>query len=183
MRFLPILLLVLSLFALSFLLLSYISPLYKNNEKKIISNIADAVMYFKPTSLISDCSNASLSATIFLNTNSTPISSAQIELQYDTNRIYNFSIRPSENNLFQKYLLEENSINEVRKDYGRSSFVINSNESYTGDKGIATISFNTYPMTASGSTQIKILNKSTAIKENSRESVLKETIPLTILCQ
>ncbi len=181
--FLPLLLLVLSIFALSFLLLSYISPLYKNGEEKIISNSADAVMYFKPTTLISDCSDASLSATIFLNTKSAYVSSAQIELQYNTNSIYNFLIKPSKNNIFQRYLLEENSINEVRKEYGRSSFVISSNEAFMGDRAVATISFNTYPQVASTSTQIKFLNKSTVIRENSRDSILKETIPLTIVCQ
>lgn len=74
---------------------------------------------------------------------------------------------------------------EVREQYGRVSFYIEKNSDQaekTGDKKIATVTFQTVQGISESST-ISFLNKSTAKTRNTRVSLLKETVPLTIICK
>ncbi len=164
--------------------MSYTSPLYKPQREVFVGNNPTALAYFQPAVVKSNCDNASASATVFLDTQGAFLSSTQIELQFNPQVLNNLVITPTKNNLFGETNEFENSINDVRSEYGRVSFILNAlSKPRAGNKPIATLSFNTYPKVASMSTQIKFLNKSTATQLNSRTSILTDTIPLTVLCQ
>ncbi len=184
MRFLLIGISIISFCALLFLLLSYIPSLRQETKNPLSTDIDDAILYFQPDALSSTCDNASLSAQIYLDSGKTPISTAQIELRYDPAVLYNVSIAPAEQNFFKEVSEYEIALNEIRQEYGRISFVVNTLQTQqAGNAKIAEVTFNTYPQASSSSSQITFLNKSTVLSSLSKESLLNGTIPLTITCQ
>lgn len=122
------------------------------------------------------------SVDVNVNTNNQAISGIQLELSYDPAILTNVEIVPSENNLFG-----ENPavlINSVDSDLGRISYAIAlgglTQEEVSGNGSIATVTFNANASLAE-STQITILPKTTVRSLRSTNSLLQNSLPLSIV--
>lgn len=184
MRFLLIGISIISFCSLVFLLLSYIPSLRQETSDTLSTEIEDVILYFQPEIVSSSCENASMSAQIYLDSGSAPLSTAQIELRYDPTVLYNVLITPATQNFFGEASEYEITLQEIRQEYGRISFVIHTQQNQkAGNASVAELTFSIYPQAASSSSQITFLNKSTVLSNTSKESLLHKTIPLTIYCQ
>lgn len=162
------------------LFLSYVSPLKKPSFFTLDSSSPQAKLYFLNDTVFPNQKN-NITTNVMLSS-TTPVSEAQIDVSYDPNVITNFSFSPAQNNFFGDQKNYEVTLNEVRQEIGRATFAIRLLPSVSEKKGegaIADISFQINPY-AKRNTKVEFLNKSTVMTRGSRESILSETIPLSV---
>ncbi len=167
-----------------FLFLSYISPFSARSPFLDLSAPPGAKLYFEPDIIYSSCNNSSHNATLYLSSGFNTILSAQIELSFGP-PVYEVMLSPAPDNFFGDngdYLVK---LQEVREQYGRASLALKINPNQIekrGEKPVAKLSFKTFSAVSSGSAQITFLNKTAVYSSESEESLLKETLPLKIIC-
>jgi hypothetical protein len=156
----------------------------KTNTTKAVPTQAPvqktAKVYFNP-STISATTGTIESADIMVSSD-TPVAGVQAEMQYDPKAITNVKITPDVDST--AFFGSDSTIlfNDVTATTGRISYAIAISANGTGKSGsgkIGTITF-TKALGATTSTQIKFLDKTLVSQLNVTESVLKDTMPLTI---
>lgn len=141
-------------------------------------DLKKASLSFIPSSV--SASAAASQVEIVADTGGLGVTGVQVELEYDPTKISNVQLVPAPNSLFGtngQVLIEE-----LRPETGRISYAVVISPSAEEVKGIGSIiglSFTAVPG-ATGTTEIKFLEKSLVTVFGASESVLKGTVPLTI---
>lgn len=159
--------------------LSYITPI-KEHPTEIVTRETPRAELFFITDFVFPASG-SATTEIMISSN-TPVASAQIDLVFNPEIIYNVNITPSENNFFGNKNSYEVALLEVRENIGRITFAIKLLPTVSEKKGegpIAKITFQTNAFILN-QTEINFLDKSTVMTRSSRESILTNTKPLTV---
>lgn len=140
-----------------------------------------ASLSFSPAFLdLSEGGSGIQSADIFINNGDGEISGVQVELQYDPKVLTNVNIESGSDTIFgaNPNIL----ISQVDQVNGRITHIVAINLSDDQIKGvgkIATVTFQALPGTES-QTKIEFLDKSIVTSLGTTNSILKDTIPLTI---
>lgn len=168
-----------------FLVLSYVSPVNKALPQYSQIVIPQSVFYFKPESVTTSCLGEKQTATLFLNSGTNRLSSAQIELSYNPQVIENFTLTPAQNNFFGDKSSYQINLSEIRPDFGRASLAISltpTQEEKMGNKPVATISFTVPNELRISPVTISFVNKSQVNSRDDERSLLKETPQFVITC-
>lgn len=182
--FLGILSVLVGFFVFLFVLLSYSSPLPHNFLRDTSQTNPDTELFFNPAIIPWSCYKKQ-SADIFINTGVNNVTSVQIEVSYDPSLFSAFTISPAVDNFFGEATQYKVSLLEVRDEFGRASLsmeILDGQKTKQGKGKLATIFFTTNPQNTSLAT-VTFLNKSTALGNKSRASLLKKTVSLTIQCE
>lgn len=143
-----------------------------------------STLFFAPSSLNASSGSSTLQTTdIMINTGKDSVTGVQIELSYDPKILSNVQIAsPVADSFFGTSSIV--LFKEVNQELGRISFASGIAPQETPKSGVgkvATLTFTAAKPLASDTAMIKFVDKSMVSHANTQESVLKETIPLTIL--
>ncbi len=147
-------------------------------------------IYFSPVTLdMASATSNLVSVDIMVDTSGKPVSTIQAELSYDPKLITNVTITPARTGIVGETntpLFPNSSqvlIKSVDIAQGRISYAMGislSDAEVSGVGKIATLTFNVAPSTVQATTEMTFLPKSVATTLSTQESILKETVPLTI---
>ena len=172
---------------LTFFLLSYVSPFNSITQKKeSVFSSPSSVFYFNPNTITSSCNNSSFEIPIYLSSESNYLNSAQIELSYNPEVIYNVRLTPYLPNFFGESTDYSILLEETREQYGRASLALELKAQSTEKRGnskVAMIAFTINSPLSAETHTIRFLNKSSTGSQKNSYSLLAKTIPLTIYCK
>lgn len=161
--------------------MSYVAPVSPSSSRAQSQLSSSALLYFKPETLTYITEKNTYTTSIYLDTQNTPVSAAQIELSYNPKIFYDVTISPAQNNLFGERSNYIMTLQDVRQEYGRASIALelqSNQREVQGSGPIGTLSFKVSP--ASGSATISFLDKSAVYGRLNRKSLLSNTTPFII---
>lgn len=161
-----------------------ITPRAPTVTQKVVEKTTN--VYFAPESVQLSSNQNIATVDIMANTSGNPITGVQVEISYDPKLITNVRIAmpPDAESLFRGRSNSFLLFNEVKPQEGRANYAIAiqpTGKSVTGVGKVAKLTFSGARPFSVTETLLALTENTVVTEENETESVLKGTVPLTIL--